>query len=220
MYRVQKLKIDVHVHTSHSDSKSSVREVIEEARRKGLDGLAITDHGTLRGAREALNLRHNLLIIPGEEIKTKGGDLLALGIRRAIPEGLDAVEAIDQVHEQGGLVIVPHPTVPLFAKFKKEELGRLHLDGLEVFSAITPFPWWYAKKNMRLAQALGLPMVAGSDSHNCKTVGDAYTMVETEKKDLDSVLRAIKEGKTEIGCNSSKLIFKIEMLFRFFRVPF
>jgi len=208
-----KLKIDIHVHTSHSDSRSSVREVIEEARRKGLDGLAITDHKTLRGAREALNLRHNLLIIPGEEIKTKKGDLLALGIRREVPEGLDAVEAIDQIHGQGGLVVVPHPTVPLFAKFTKEDLGRLQLDGLEVFSAITPFPWRYARKNMKLAQALGLPMVAGSDSHNCKTVGDAYTVVETEKKDLDSVLRAIKEGETRIGCNSSRLIFKIEMLF-------
>ncbi len=209
----QKLKIDIHVHTNYSDSKSSVREVIEEARRKGLDGLAITDHGTLRGAYEALNLRHNLLIIPGEEIETKRGDLLALGILRAVPKGLDAVEAIDRVHGQGGLVIVPHPTVPLFSKFKEEDLRRLQLDGLEVFSAITPFPWRYAKKNIRLAQKLGLPMVAGSDSHNCKTVGDAYTIVETENKDLDGVLRAIKEGKTEIGCNSSKLIYKIEMLF-------
>ncbi|MEM2935732.1 MAG: PHP domain-containing protein [Candidatus Bathyarchaeia archaeon] len=210
-----KLKIDVHVHTNYSDSKSSVREVIEEASRKGLDGLAITDHGTLRGAREALNLRHNLLIIPGEEIKTKRGDLLARGIRRAVPEGLDAVEAIDRVHGQGGLVIVPHPTVPFFGKFKGEDLSRLQLDGLEVFSAITPFPWRYARKNMKLAQKLGVAMVAGSDSHNCKTVGDAYTIVKTEEKDLDSVLRAIKDGETRTGCNSSKIIFKIEMLFRF-----
>ena len=64
------LKIDMHVHTWYSDSTASVDAVLEVAQRKGLDGIAITDHNTLRGAYEALKRRDSLVVIPGEEVKT------------------------------------------------------------------------------------------------------------------------------------------------------
>ena len=45
-----KLKIDLHVHTEYSDSKGRLEDVVRTALRKGLDGIAITDHNTCEAA--------------------------------------------------------------------------------------------------------------------------------------------------------------------------
>lgn len=206
------LKIDIHVHTHYSDSTGSVAEVIDAARRRGLDGVAITDHRTLRGAEKALAMRPDLVILPGEEIETDRGDILALGVRRVIPDGLPIREAIRRVHSQGGLVVVPHPTIPLFSKLRGPDLGRLPVDGLEVFSAIAPLAHHYAGKNLELARRLGLPALAGSDSHFSETVGDAYTIIYATGYDQTSILEAMRQGRIRMGCRPSRLIFKLRMI--------
>lgn len=206
-----KLKIDIHVHTNYSDSISSVKDVIEAAKRRGLDGLAITDHHTIEGAKKAMAKGKGLIIVPGEEIETRQGDILALGIRKTILKGLSIVEAIKQIHIQHGLTILPHPTIPFFSKLRKSDLRRLAIDGLEVFSAITPLTRHYASKNEKIARKLGLPRLAGSDSHFPETVGDAYTILDVESCNLQGILDAIRLGRTEIGCQASRLIYKIKM---------
>ncbi|MFQ6074586.1 MAG: PHP domain-containing protein [Candidatus Bathyarchaeia archaeon] len=211
------LKIDIHVHTHHSDSTGSVAEVIETAKRRGLDGVAITDHHTLRGVEEALAMQHGLVIVPGEEVETDRGDILALGVRKVIPRGLPIREAIRQVHSQRGLVVVPHPTIPFFGKLKESDFGRLPIDGLEVFSAIAPLANHYARKNMDLARWLGLPVLAGSDSHFPETVGDAYTIIYARGYDLPNILGAIRQGRTRLGCRPSKLTFKFRMIISLLR---
>lgn len=182
------------------------------ARLKGLDGIAITDHHTLRGAEEAARNSDDLLVIKGEEIITRGGELLALGIQKRIPKDLETVEAIRMVHDQDGLVVVPHPTVPFFGRFTESDLTRLDVDGLEVFSAITPLARYFTKKNLEIARRTGLPALAGSDSHFAETVGDAYTIVETETRSAESVIKAMREGRVGIGCKPSALSFKIRMI--------
>jgi len=202
------LKIDMHVHTRYSDSEASVSEVLMEAERKGLDGLAITDHWTIKGAIEAMKKRGKLIIIPGQEIETKHGEILALGIKNKIRAKLSIRETIKMIHAQGGLAIVPHPTIPLFSVLNEEEMKTLPLDGIEVFSAITPIPRYFLRKNIELARRLRLSMVAGSDSHYAETVGDAYTIIYCRSRRVDDILRAVKLGRTSIGGRSSGLIFK------------
>ena len=206
------LKIDMHVHTSYSDSSGSVKEILDEAKRKGLDGVAITDHGTVRGAYEALKRHRDLLIIIGQEVKTKQCEILALGIRREIEDNLPMLKVLRKIHAQGGLAIVPHPTVPLFSSLKEKDMRVLPLDGIEVFSSITPLPWYFLRKNLKLACKLGLSMVAGSDSHSPETVGDAYTIIYSEGRTIHEVLQAVKLGRTFIGGGSSKLSFKLRMI--------
>ena len=74
-----KLKIDLHVHTDHSDSVSSVDEVIDAARRRGLDGIALTDHETI--TTPTRELAADLIIIPGVEVETSEGHILVLALR-------------------------------------------------------------------------------------------------------------------------------------------
>jgi len=206
------LKIDMHVHTRYSDSTGSVEEVLEVAQRKALDGIAITDHNTLKGAYESLEKRSRLIVIPGEEVKTSQGEILALGIKKMIPKDLLITEAIRRTHVQGGLVVIPHPTVPFFSKLTEKDLKNLPIDGLEVFSAITPFSKYFLKKNLELAQRLKLSITAGSDSHSPETVGDAYTIVYSKSRSLNDILRAIKLGYTSVGGGPSRLAFKLRMV--------
>jgi len=207
-----RLRIDMHVHTSYSDSTGSVIEVIATAKRKGLDGIAITDHQTLEGAEEAVRMNNDLIVIPGEEVETKKGEILALGIKEAIPRRLPIEEAIREVHLQNGLAFIPHPTLPFFGKLTESEMRSLLIDGLEVFSAISPLAGYYASKNMAMAKRLGLVTIAGSDSHFPETVGDAYTVIEAQDRSLSSILEAVKLGRTEVFCQSSGLPFKAKML--------
>jgi len=204
--------IDMHVHTNYSDSSGTVEEVIKTAKEKGLNGIAITDHDTLEGAKVAMNMQDGVIVIPGEEIKTRNGEILALGIDEAVPEDLPIEEAIRIVHLQEGLVFIPHPTIPFFGRLKETDMRRLNIDGLEVFSAISPFADHYATKNMAIAKRLGLSTIAGSDSHFSETVGDAYTIIDAKDAKLPSILEALRLGRTELFCRPSKLKFKIKML--------
>jgi len=66
------LKICLHIHTNHSDSISSVEEVVDSARTKKLDGIAITDHNTMAALDDPLICNQDLILIPGVEVKTWG----------------------------------------------------------------------------------------------------------------------------------------------------
>jgi len=209
------LRIDMHVHTRHSDSTGSVGDVIRVARRRGMDGLAITDHDTLAGVEEALATDSGLIVVPGEEVSTDQGHVLALGIGRRVPGGLPAGEAIRRVKAQGGLVVIPHMSgfpVPFASRFRESDLSALPVDGLEVFSAISILGRHFLTKNMKLAERFGLAVLAGSDSHFPETVGDAYTVVEAESRDIRDILEAVRLGRTKIGCQPSRLWFKMNMI--------
>ena len=81
------MKIDLHCHTKYSyDSNSDIEKIIIEAKKKGLDGIAITDHDNTNGWDEAIELgkKHNFLIILGEEIKSNKGDILGLFLKEKI----------------------------------------------------------------------------------------------------------------------------------------
>jgi hypothetical protein len=70
------LRLDLHLHTTHSDGSLPVREVLTRAQQAGVVGLAITDHDTVAGIPEALALGHELGmdVLPGIEISSRHGD--------------------------------------------------------------------------------------------------------------------------------------------------
>ena len=106
-------KADLHIHTVYSwDGTCAVEAVLKQAAHVAhLDVIAITDHDEICGALEAeeLAFRYGIEVIPGSEISTADGHLLALFIREKIPAGLSLVETVLRVHEKGGLCVVPHP---------------------------------------------------------------------------------------------------------------
>ena len=198
------LKIDLHVHTNHSDSISSVEDVLEAARKKKLDGVAITDQDTMTGVEKAHDRAHGLLLIPGIEVGTVEGHILLLGLKKPPVKGLSAVEVAQHARKEGGVVIIAHPNIP-FRTFNEEVIRRIHPDAIETYNAKTPFSKWMIRRNVILAERLGLPQTGGSDAHMHQTVGDMYTIVRVASRRVEDVLEAIRRGHVKPAGHPSPL---------------
>lgn len=194
------MKCDLHVHTSYSyDCDSLPEKVVRRALAKGIDGLAICDHGEIKGAKEAQKFASNLpiLIIPGIEVKSKAGDILGLNVEQIIPGSLSAKETIKKIKEAGGLAIIPHP-FGWFCGFKEDlkEISK-EVDGIEVLNASA-----FGSGNKRalaLAQKFNLPFVAGSDAHTLNLVGRAYLEIPGENLSIAEIFEQIKKKNVQIG---------------------
>jgi predicted metal-dependent phosphoesterase TrpH len=204
------LRFDLHVHSSFSDGRDGVEAILEAAVAKKLDGIAITDHDSLEGSflaeRIVQERKLDILVIPGVEVSTSDGHLLALGIRELPPRGRSPEETIEFVHLRGGIAIVSHP----YHLFRHAMFRIPPCDAVEVYNSKYIFGianWWAKRK----ADRLGLPMVAGSDAHMAKTVGLGVTIVEVEddnERDVSAVLEAIRAGRVEIdGTKTSPAVF-------------
>jgi glycosyltransferase involved in cell wall biosynthesis len=105
---------DLHLHTSWShDCQIPVEELLDHAEAEGLGAIAVTDHNVFGGALEAVELARNrdLIVIPGEEIKTDGeGEVIGLFLSEEIPRGMSFRETVAAIKEQGGIVYPPTPS--------------------------------------------------------------------------------------------------------------
>lgn len=207
------LRFDLHVHSSCSDGRDGVKEILEAAVEKKLDGIAITDHDTLEGSFEAERIVRDrdlsLLVIPGVEVSTSDGHLLALGIRELPTKGKSPEETIEFVHDRGGIAIVSHP----YHLFRHAMYRIPDCDAVEVYNSKYIFGianWWAKRK----AERRGLPMVAGSDAHMAKTVGLGVTLIEVEDGcEVSDVLVTIRAGRVKIdGSKTSPAVFVGQMI--------
>ena len=165
---------DLHMHTSWShDCSVEVDDLLEHAEAQGLGAIAITDHNAFGGAREAAARANGVTVIPGEEIKTDAqGEVIGLFLSEEIAPGLSFADTIAAVHEQGGLVYLPHPFDRMHAIPDSDTLHR-HLgdiDVLEVYNARLLFEA-YNDEALRFARKYNLTMGAGSDAHVLQGVG-------------------------------------------------
>jgi hypothetical protein len=103
---------DLHIHSTYShDATTTVRAVLKHAADVGLDVIALTDHDEIRGSLEARDLAHKygVEVIPGAEVSTKEGHLLALFVEKLPPAGLTLVDTLIYIGKLGGVAIAPHP---------------------------------------------------------------------------------------------------------------
>ncbi len=122
---------DLHLHTVYSyDGTASVPAVLARAKQIGLDVIAITDHDEIRGALKAFELapEMGIEVIPGIEITTAEGDLLALFVTEKFQPGQPLIETILKVGEAGGICIAPHPMA--------RGAGMKSLSGLSILRAL------------------------------------------------------------------------------------
>ncbi len=123
-----------HVHTTLSDGAGAPEQVARAAREAGVSFVVITDHET-DAARSSAGYRDGVLVLAGVELSTHQGHLLGLGMRPlAFPPGVDARNALDDVHHLGGAAFAAHPTSPRAAfAWSGWQLGGPW--GLEVLNA-------------------------------------------------------------------------------------
>jgi len=189
------MKFDLHIHSNYSDGHASVPEIIEAARRRGLDGIAITDHDTMKGITAARRYideqKIDLILIPGVEVTTSEGHLLVLGVEEPPQRKMSPEETIERAHSLGGIADVPHPYHPF-----RHAIGRIpDADAVEVFNSKHLFGLANGRAWIE-ARRRHMPMVAGSDSHFAETVGLGVTEIQAE--DANGVLEEIRAGRTRI----------------------
>src|SRR5207249_1756421 len=162
--------VDLHTHTTAShDCQVAPADLLDQAEVEGLGAIAITDHNVFAGAREASALAHDrdLVVIPGEEIKTDGqGEVIGLFLHEEIPRGLPFADTVAAIKAQGGVVYVPHPFDRMHAIPEPATLRRhlADIDVLEVYNARLLFEA-YNDEALRFARKYNLTMGSGSDAH-------------------------------------------------------
>ncbi len=207
----KKLKADLHIHTSRSkDSRASPESVVRKALELGFGAIAVTDHNSVQGSLDAERAARGtgLLVIPGQEVLTSDGELIVLGIRKDLPQGLSAGETACLAKESGGFVIAPHP-FDLMRRGIGRSLGPSlnHIDAVEVFNARTLFRA-FNDKAMAFARARGLPVTCGSDSHFLQEMGKSYMLLDSGK-DQESVFRAIRGNRARLVMRQQGRVSKL-----------
>ncbi len=188
------LRVDLHSHTWHSpDGATSPEELVERARRVGLDWIAVTDHGTIEGALEAREIASGLVIV-GEEIRCLcRTEVIGLFLSERIPSRLPIEEVVERIHDQGGVVYAPHPFAYPWRAAAHAWRALGVADVVEAFNARAFLPVWN-RTARRAAERRGLPTGAGSDAHFPQEIGRAYTVMPA----FDSALefrRAAREAR-------------------------
>ncbi len=133
------LHIDPHVHSEASyDATDPVELILEQAAEIGLDAVVITDHDTIEESLRAAELAplYGLVGIPGVEVSTAEGHLLAIGVEEMPPKRRSYGETIEWVHDRGGVAIVPHPFQRSRHGVRKRVLDTLLVDDDEPGTSI------------------------------------------------------------------------------------
>lgn len=199
---------DLHIHTIYSyDGTATVPAVLRQAKKIGLNVIAITDHDEIAGALEAVKLasHYGVEVIPGSEITTAEGDLLALNITEKIQPGLSLIETLLRVKDQGGVAIAAHPmaggmgmkslTPYSILKALKHPVAGPVLIGIETYngSAIDRISNHYAEI---FASTLPIAHIGNSDAHTIDTLGFGAT--EFPGTTATDLLLSIRERTTQV----------------------
>jgi predicted metal-dependent phosphoesterase TrpH len=196
------LSVELHAHSALSyDGRDPVEMLLEQAAAVGLDALAVTDHDEIDASLRAAELAedYGLVGIPGMEVTSADGHVLAIGVEDAVPTGLPFTDTLDEIRDRGGLAVVPHPFQSsrsgVMANITKAELAGA--DAIEVYNSRL-LTGRANRKAEKFAREHDLPMTAGSDAHIAEMVGQAVTRVGADEHSVDAILDAIAAGETTV----------------------
>ncbi len=191
-------QIETHCHTFVSeDSLARPADLVAAARHKGLDRVVITDHNSITGALAAQAIDPQLVII-GEEIMTRQGELLAFFVQEQIPPGLEALQTIEILRQQGAFISVSHPfDVVRGGHWDLPDLEAIVplIDAVEVFNARCMHPG-YNEQAQTFARLHDLPGTAGSDAHALFELGQARLVIPPFR-DADELRAVIREAQVQ-----------------------
>lgn len=203
--------LDLHIHSKYSfDSLLEPKKIIKVAKKRGLDGIAITDHNTIKGGLDAkkVNKDKDFLVIVGSEISTEIGDITGLFLSEEI-KSRNSMGVIEEIKKQGGLVVLPHP----YRGHRLNEKIIERIDVIEVFNARTNNE--DNERAMKLAEKYNKPIVAGSDAHFASEIGLGKTIIKSKKevkKDMLNEILKLERSQSPVYLQSlSQIIRSIKM---------
>lgn len=202
---------DLHIHTSwnSADSNLSPVELIQEAKRLGLDGVVVTEHDRAwdRFRARELAAEHNFLFLRGMEVSTDLGHILVYGLEEYVSGIRNAEKLRRVVDEAGGVMAVAHPFrrafTPDFRHGKEptpltlDEAARRPIfdlvHGVEVCNGGS-----IDRENkfaMEVCAYLGLTPTGGSDAHSELGIGYYATQFDDPIRTEADIIAALKAGR-------------------------
>jgi predicted metal-dependent phosphoesterase TrpH len=202
--------IDLHTHTrplSH-DSLLTPDDLIEAAKKAGLDGVCLTEHDFFweHDAAAELARRHDFVVIPGIEVNTEFGHTLVFGLERFVFGMHRLADLVRLVGEAGGAMVGAHPyrrQLPFELRDVGDWSGALeqtlrnesyaHVSGIETYNGRGTER--QNKFSLEVCKGLGLPATAGSDSHELSDVGRCATEFEMPIRGLADLIAELGAGR-------------------------
>ncbi|MGC9516151.1 MAG: PHP domain-containing protein [Methanomicrobiales archaeon] len=186
------MKYDLHVHSKYSsDGYVEPELMVKTAKKRGLDGIAVTDHDTIKGGLLAEKFQDtDFQVIVGCEVTSNQGEIIGLFLNQEIVSK-NHLEVMDEIKEQGGLVIIPHPFDTLRrSTYQPRGEFMKNVDNIEVFNSRCI----HQKYNLQAAAFAmdnKLGVSAGSDAHFVNEIGNAGIITE------DDVMKSLKDNNLE-----------------------
>lgn len=179
---------DLHIHTRHGDGMATVAEVLGHVEaHTDLDVIAITEHDTMRASDEARDRSargsFRFEVVPGMEVTTLDGHLLALFVETSVPSFRRIEETLTAIHVQGGLAVVPHPLSWLTRSVNEKTFARVaaasdpavRFDAIEEYNGSPAGRTTSAKARRLNVSKLNLAAVGSSDAHFLQSIGSVRT---------------------------------------------
>ncbi|WOX10572.1 CehA/McbA family metallohydrolase [Streptomyces sp. N50] len=220
---------DCHVHSESSHGgELTPAQLVAGACAAGLDFLATTEHNTAEthGAWSQ-HIGDDLLVILGQEVVTRTGHWLALGVRPG--QTVDwrygvrdnvVDRHLDEVHRSGGLCAAAHPHAPYDSgTFMYPYQG---FDVVEVWNGqwSSDVPWqsdneaalaeWGRSLTAEIRQGHWRPAIGNSDAHLEGQIGSPHTVVLADELSVEAILAGIRAGHSWIAAsNAIQLSFTV-----------
>lgn len=189
------MKYDLHCHTWYSPCSLLSPPIFLKFISRKMDGVAITDHDTIKGYEVArkLNKDREFKIIKAVEKTTDRGHVLAYYINE-VPKTNNFFEVLDSFRAQGAIVAIAHPFSYVKKhkfNFSKEAVRKV--DAIECRNASMNAEQNH--KAVMLANKYNISKIGGSDSHFVSEVGLAYTRFEGDLRMALKKRETFAEGK-------------------------
>jgi hypothetical protein len=192
---------DFHAHSFFGDGGLAPWLLVGEARRNGLDAIAITNHNRTWPARLARWLSSGSrepIVLVGQEVTTHDFHIAAVGIEQPVDWTHSAADAIDAVHSQGGIAIAAHPIRRFWPAYYRDALGKL--DGAErahplIYSSATGDAELGTFFMRARAYQPALAAIGSSDFHVLGRPGVCRTYVFARERSKRGILEAVRAGR-------------------------
>ncbi|ORZ25341.1 Polymerase/histidinol phosphatase-like protein [Absidia repens] len=207
--------LDGHCHSTYSDGKLNVKQLLDWHIANGFNAVIVTDHNTIDGGLYAERLalqddyyRERIVVIPGMEYTCCRIHMNLIGINQTIPAGPPSPsdeelrQVINRTHALGGIVIVNHipwsnttesgyqlPRLPNHPSIA--DLISWGVDGFEVINQDT-----FDYPTLQVSQQHNLIQMVGSDLHHPAVPANAWLTVNSPAKNKTAILNEIISRRT------------------------
>lgn len=184
----------------YSDGAASPEAMIMQAKAIGLSGIAITDHNEIKGALEAMRIAPpDFKVIPGIEVSSAAGHILALGVTQLIPRDLPADKTVDLIHKAGGIAVAAHP----FDRIRHgvgELVFSVDFDAVEVYNGHTMISYGSPKE---ILKKIKVPAVGGSDAHLLCEIGSVVMFLDGDP--IESIIKG--RGRVSVNISKARIVY-------------